>query len=85
VSIGSGFQIDEVLLNAGRYRFDVHGMTTGQGGGAYSLSALASLVNGAPPMPPVPEPPTLTLLACGALLVGLVARRRRANGHPSFH
>jgi len=85
VSIGSGFQIDEVLLAAGRYRFDVHGLTTGQGGGAYSLSALASLVNAEPPMPPVPEPPTVVLLACGALLVGLVARRRRANGQPSFH
>jgi len=73
---GNNLRLDEVLLDAGHYRFDVQGLTSGTGGGAYALAAMATLSALEPPMPSVPEPSTLALLGCGLLVVATVARRR---------
>jgi len=76
---GNDFRLDEVFLHAGNYRFDVHGLTSGTGGGAYALAAMATLSALEPPMPSVAEPSTLALLGCGSLIVAALARRRRAG------
>lgn len=72
-------RLDEVFLSAGNYRFDVQGLTSGTGGGAYALAAMATLSALEPPLPSVAEPSTLALLTCGSLIVAAVAYRRRAG------
>lgn len=79
VPTGAIAQLDEFFLAAGDYRFDVRGLTVGTGGGAYSLSAIATRSFLEPPLPAIAEPSTLMLLGCGILVVGMVARRRRAG------
>ena len=81
---GNNLRLDEVLLSAGHYRFDVQGVTSGTGGGAYALAAMATLSALEPPMPSVAEHSTLALLGCGSLVVAAVARRRRSGRDTAF-
>jgi hypothetical protein len=69
------YEIDDVLLSASRYYFQVSGTTIGSRGGSYAFAAVSSTILRSD-VTAVPEPKSVALLSMGLALIGLMHLHR---------